>query len=92
MQVFEFKTGKFTPLSDDVLAKFNNEQRAAHDGLASVVAELNAANLEATDAIAANRSALAALREAEAAEAKTPKTSFLNEWHAAKEQYRKDHP
>ena len=47
MQVFEFKTGKFTPLSADVLARFNPEQRAAYDELASAVAELNAANMEA---------------------------------------------
>ena len=61
-------------------------------GLASAVAELNAANVEAESAIAANRAALNDLREAEAAEAKKPKTSFLNEWRAAKEQYAKDHP
>ncbi len=90
MQIFDSK-GKFTPLSADVLAKFDPEQTAAYDQLTSVVAELNAANLEATDAIAANRSALAALREAEAIEAKKPKTSFLDELRASQRQWRIDH-
>ena len=76
MQIFDSK-GKFTPLSADVLAKFDPEQTAAYDQLASVVAELNAANLEATDAIAANRSALAALREAEAIGGEEAEDIFL---------------
>ncbi len=84
--------GKFTPLSDDVLATFNKAQRNAYFGLQSAVTHLDAANSEATDAIAANRAALAALREAEEAEARKPKTGFLDEWRAAKEQYRRDHP
>jgi len=84
--------GVFQPLSSDVLAKFNDEQRAAYARLAAAVAELNAANVEAESAIIANRAALNDLREAEIAEAKKPKTSFLNEWRAAKEQYAKDHP
>lgn len=84
--------GVFQPLSSDVLARFNAEQRAAYDELAQEVAALVAANAEAESAIVANRATLNDLREAEIAEAKKPKTSFLNEWRAAKEQYRKDHP
>ena len=68
--VFEFRTGKFTPLGGDVLAKFNDEQRVAYDQLASAVAELNAANLEVENSAAANRVALSDLRAAEAAEAR----------------------
>ena len=91
MQVFEFKTGKFTPLSDDVLAKFNPEQRAAYDGLASIVAELNAANVEVEDSATANRAALSDLRAAEAAEARRPKHTFLDELRASQAQWRRDH-
>ena len=87
-----FKTGEFQPLSDDVLAKFNAEQRAAYDRLASAVAELNAANWKPRTPSPPIVRRSADLREAEAAEAKKPKTSFLNEWRAAKEQYAKDHP
>jgi hypothetical protein len=91
MQVFEFKTGKFTPLSADVLAKFNPEQRAAYDALASVVAELNAANMEVEDSATANRAALSDLHTAEAAEAKRPKHTFLDELRASQAQWRSDH-
>ena len=91
MQVFEFKTGKFTPLSADVLAKFNPEQRAAYDGLASVVAELNAANMEVEDSATANRAALSDLHTAEAAEAKRPKYTQLDEHRKAIAQWRIDH-
>jgi hypothetical protein len=89
--VFEFRTGKFSPLSGDVLAKFNSEQRAAYDGLASAVAELEAANLQAESAIAANRAALNDLHAAEAAEAKRPKSTFLDELRASQAQWRLDH-
>ncbi len=89
--LFEFKTGKFTPLSDAQLAKLNHEQTAAYDGLASAVAELNAADSEAESAIAANRAALSALHEAEAAEAKKPKHTFLDELRASQAQWRRDH-
>jgi hypothetical protein len=91
MQVFEFKTGRFTPLSDDVLAKFNDEQRTAYDQLASAVARLDGANAEAANAIAENRAAVTALHDAEAAEAKGPKHTFMDELRASQQQWRKDH-
>ncbi len=90
MQIFDSK-GKFTPLSGDVLAKFNPEQRAAYDGLASAVTELNAANVEAESAIAANHAALNDLHAAEAAEARRPKHTFLDELRASQAQWRIDH-
>ena len=83
--------GKFTPLSADVLAKFNDEQRAAYDGLASEVAELNAANMEAASANDASRAALSDLHAAEAAEAARPKHTFLDELRASQAQWRRDH-
>ncbi|HUE11652.1 MAG TPA: hypothetical protein VMQ54_11965 [Steroidobacteraceae bacterium] len=91
MQIFEMKTGRFTPLPDDVLAKFNDEQRAAYDGLASVVAELNAANVEVENSAAANRVVLSDLHAAEAAEAARPKHTFLDELRASQAQWRRDH-
>ena len=90
MQIFDSK-GKFTPLSADVLAKFNDEQRAAYDGLASEVAELNAANMEAASANDASRAALSDLHAAEAAEAARPKHTFLDELRASQAQWRRDH-
>lgn len=91
MSLFSTK-GVFQPLSDDVLARFTAEQRAAYDELAQEVAKLVAADREATAAVAANRAALAALREAEAAEARKPKRTFLDELRASQAQWREDHP
>lgn len=84
--------GKFTPLPDDMLARFNDEQLGAYTNLKSAVSELDAANAEAESAISANRAALAALREAEAAEARKPKRTFLDELRASQAQWREDHP
>lgn len=91
MQIFEMKTGRFTPLPDDVLAKFNPEQRAAYDDLSREVGQLDAANVEAESAIAANRAALSDLHAAETAEAKRPKSTFLDELRASQKQWRADH-
>jgi hypothetical protein len=90
MQIFDSK-GKFTPLSDDVLATFSGVQRIAYDQLASAVAELNAANVEVEDSAAANRAVLSDLHAAEAAEAKRPKYTFLDELRASQLQWRSDH-
>ena len=89
--VFEFRSGKFTPLSDDVLAKLTAEQLGTYTDLKSAVAQLDAANTEATRAIAVNRAALEVLRNAEAVEAKRPKYTFLDELRASQAQWRKDH-
>jgi hypothetical protein len=83
--------GRFTPLGDDVLAKFDEDQRAIYHDLASAAAELDAANGEATNAIAANRAAVAALHAAETAEAKKPKWTQLDELRKTQAQWRSDH-
>jgi aspartyl-tRNA synthetase len=92
MQIFEMKTGRFTPLSDDVLAKFNPEQLVAYNDLAVAVSELGVADVEVENAADANRAAVAALHEAEAIEAKKPKYSFLDARRDAIASYRKAHP
>jgi len=92
MDVFEFRTGKFTPLTDDVLAKFNDEQRSSYDELKSAITKLDGAKGEAAAAIDANRSAVSTLHAAEAAEAKKPKYTFLDALRDSQQQYRKDHP
>lgn len=91
VDVFEFKTGIFTPLSDAQLASFDDGQRAAYEALKSAVAALDAANNESENATAVNKQTLSALHDAEAAEAKKPKSNFLDEWRAAKQQYARDH-
>jgi hypothetical protein len=89
--VFEFRTGKFTPLSNDVLAKFNDEQLGAYTDLKSAVAQLDAANLDAESAIAVNRAAVAALHEAEVIERKRPRYTRLDEHRKAIAQWQEDH-
>lgn len=91
MQVFELKTGRFTPLSDDVLARFNAEQLGTYNDLSSEVAKLVAADAEVEAAAASNKAAVAALHDAEAAEAKRPKRTFLDELRASQAQWRADH-
>lgn len=91
MQLFEMKTGRFTPLPASVLAKFSDEQRRSYDELASVVADLDAANLETASAVAANRATVAALHEAEVREAKRPKWTLLDEIRRSQAQWRIDH-
>jgi hypothetical protein len=83
--------GHFAPLNDTQLARLNDEQRRCYDELAAEVAELVAANNEADEAIATDRSALAAPRNAEAAEAKKPKHTFLDELRRTQGQWRADH-
>jgi len=91
VDVYEFKTGRFTPLPDNVLAVLTPEQRAAYEKLRVAAAQLDTANEEAADAIAANREAVTTLRAAETAEAKKPRWSFLDELRKTQRQWRKDH-
>ena len=91
MQIFEMKTGKFTPLSDAQLATLTAEQLGAYTDLKSAVAQLDGANAEAENAIAANRAAVDLLHAAEAAEAKRPKRTFLDELRASQRQWKEDH-
>jgi hypothetical protein len=82
MQIFEAKTGKFTPLPADQLAKLTTDQRNAYNALVLAVDELDAANAEATDARDSNQAAVRRLDAAEAADKKRPKWTFLDEWKA----------
>jgi hypothetical protein len=91
-QLFEMRTGKFTPLNEAQLARLSDEQRSAYDDLAVAVAELGVANTEAENAVAASRSAVAALHAAGAAEAKKPKWTQLDEHRRMIAQWHKDHP
>jgi hypothetical protein len=91
MDVFEMRTGKFTPLSDAQVDALNPDQLKAYGELFLVVDELNKANAEAESAIAANRTAVFALHAAEAAEAKKPKYTQLDAHRASIAQWRKDH-
>jgi hypothetical protein len=91
MDVFEMRTGKFTPLPDNVLAVLTAEQRAAYDEIASATAQLDAANAGVENAIAVNRAAVAALHDAEAIEAKKPKYSRLDATRDAIAQWKEDH-
>ena len=92
MQIFEMKTGRFTPLSDNVLAKFNPEQRSAYDDLAVAVSELGVADVEVENAADANRAAVDALHEAEAIEAQKPKYTRLDATRDAIASWKKEHP
>jgi hypothetical protein len=89
--MFDSRTGKFIPLSDAQLARLNPDQRSAYDDLRREVALLDAANTEAESAIKANHAAVAALHAAEAAAAKQPKHTFLDELRASQRQWREDH-
>ena len=90
MDVFEMRTGKFTPLPDNVLAVLTKEQRAAYEELASAAARLDAANVEAENAFVANRAAVTALSQAEAIEAKK-KYTRLDATRDAIAQWQRDH-
>lgn len=91
VDVFAFKTGKFTPLAPNVLAKFSDEQRAAYFDLKLAVAQLDICNAEVEATNAVNRSAVDLLRAAEVAEAARPKWTFLDELRASQAQWRADH-
>ncbi len=79
MDVFELKTGKLTPLSEEQQATLNEEQLAAYIDLESAVADLDAARAEYESALPAMRAANDALREAEAVQAKSPKWTRIDE-------------
>jgi hypothetical protein len=91
MSLYEIKTGKFLGLNGEQLGRLNGEQIAAYNALAAEHIALDAANLEAESAITANRAAVSALHAAEAAAAKRPKYTFLDELRASQAQWRADH-
>ena len=65
MQLFEAKTGKFTPLSDDQLAGLSENQRTAYDEVAASVAALADADIAAKDLQARVQSDVVTLNETE---------------------------
>ncbi len=77
--VFDMKTRKFTPLSDEQRATLNDEQLAAYSGLEVAVENLAAADTELENAVTAHRAAGEALTDAQAVQAKAPKWSRLDE-------------
>ena len=64
-QLFESKTGKFTPLSDDQLAGLSENQRTAYDEVAASVAALADADIAAKDLQARVQADVVTLNEAE---------------------------
>ncbi len=77
--VFQMKTGVFTPLTEEQQATLTDEQRAAYDDLAASAADLTAATGELDSAIPAMKSASDALRAAEEAQRAAPKWSRIDE-------------
>jgi len=92
MDLFEMRTGKFTPLCDAQLVKLDDVQRVAYADLKSAISQLDATNAEVESAITANREVVAVLHAAEKAEAKKPKYTRLDALREAQEQWRRDHP
>lgn len=90
MDIFEQRTGKFIPLSEDELATLSPEQADAYADLARAVATLDAAKELALSARAFNQRAVAALDEARANA--PPPPSHVDLARQAQAQWRADHP
>ncbi len=88
MPVYDFKTNLFTPLTPEQQATLTEPQLAAYNDLAVAVAERDTVYGEHDNAIAANAAAADALAVAEAAQAKAPKWTRLDEARALIEQSR----
>ena len=88
--VYDMKTRKFTPLSEEQRATLNPEQLAAYSGLEAAVDNLAAADTELEAAVTANRAAGEALHEAQAVQKASPKWSRLDEVRAMIAQTRPD--
>lgn len=82
MDVFEIKTGRFTPLADDVLATLSESQAAAYGELKDAVEAQGNADAEVKSARARNEATVKALSVARE-NAPKPRT-FLEEWRASK--------
>jgi hypothetical protein len=79
MDVFEMKSGRFTPLTEEQRATLSEPQLAAYVDLESAAIDLTNATAEYESAVPAMRAANDALREAEAAQAKAPRWSRIDE-------------
>jgi hypothetical protein len=87
MQVFDSK-GRFTPLSGDQFAILTEPQIGAYSSLVTAVDDVATVYAEHEAAIAANRAAADALTTAQAAHAKAPKWTRLDEVRSQIEQSR----
>lgn len=86
--VFQMKTGRFTPLTEEQLATLTEPQLAAYSSLVTAVDDVSAVYAEHEAAVVANRAAADALTEAQAAHAKAPKWTRLDEVRSQIEQTR----
>jgi hypothetical protein len=82
IEIFEFKTGRFTPLDDETLAALSEPQANAYSELKSAVEAQVSADAEVENARADNDGAVKTLDFARQ-NAPKPRT-FLEEWKAAK--------
>lgn len=82
MDVFELKSGRFTPLADDALATLSESQAKAYGELKSAVEAQASADAEIENARTHNTACVEALRFAEENAPKPP--SFLDLWRASK--------
>ena len=78
--LFELKTGKFTPLDDDQLATLTEPQAAAYVELRDAVGALGHADREVEDARSYNSACVEALVVSE--KNAPPRRTFLQEWKA----------
>lgn len=82
IEVFEFKTGKFTPLDDETLATLSDPQAKAYGELKDAVAALADSDSEVENARTHNTACVEALRVSQENAPKPP--TFLDLWRAAK--------
>ncbi len=80
LQIFELKTGKFTPLDDNQLATLTEPQAAAYIELRDAVGALADADREVENAHAHNSACVEALAVSE--RNAPPRRTFLQEWRA----------
>lgn len=80
-QLFDQRTGVFTPLSDSDRDALPDTQRAAYDGLASACADLAVIEADIADAQKVVHDDVAAVREAEARQPRYDASkAFHNLW------------
>jgi hypothetical protein len=82
IEVFEFKTGRFTPLDDETLATLSEPQEKAYGELRSAVEAQASADAEVENARAHNAACVEARQVAQ--ENAPPSRTFFQEWAAAK--------
>lgn len=82
IELFEMKTGKFTPLDDETLATLSEPQAKAYGELKDAVAALSDADAEVGNARTHNAACVEALQVAR--DNAPPPRTFLEEWRASK--------